>query len=119
MPILDRGNASSASPGLEGYTLVDGAKGAESLRIGDLTYHPGGKSTIHTHTVEEAMCIVEGELEAALGDEFITVRAGQTVLAPAGVAHGLANRGNSTARVVYVFPTAEPDNVVVAQWPWA
>jgi len=38
------------------------------------------------------MVIVEGTLEAVLGDEVVTLGPGYTVLAPAGVKHGFVNR---------------------------
>ena len=41
---------------------------------------------------------LDGELEAVLGDEVVTVKEGQTVLAPPGVKHGFVNRSGASAR---------------------
>ena len=53
---------------------------------------------------EEAMVIVEGSLEAILGDQVVTLGEGDTVLAPAGVKHGFENRSGATARLLAIFP---------------
>ena len=62
---------------------------------------------------EEAMVILEGEMDAILGDEVITVGVGQTVLAPSGVRHGFVNRSGSPARVLAIFPTANMERTLV------
>jgi len=59
---------------------------------GILRSKPGARATTHIHPdTEEAMVIVEGTLEAVLGDEMVTLGPGDTVLAPAGVKHGFVN----------------------------
>jgi quercetin dioxygenase-like cupin family protein len=58
------------------------------------------------------MVIVDGELEAVLGDETVTVNAGDTVLAPAGVKHGFVNRSQSQAALLALFPKTEFQRVL-------
>ena len=113
MAILGKGNSQPAFPNVVRWTLVDGDKCAESLRVAELLYEPGGTSTTHYHPTEEAMVILEGEMEALLGDDIVTVNAGQTVLAPAGVKHRLANRSGSIARVMAIFPTINVESIEV------
>ena len=61
---------------------------------------------------EEAMVIVEGSLEAILGDQVvITLGEGDTVLAPAGVKHGFENRSGATARLLAIFPKTQFERV--------
>ena len=67
----------------------------------------------HIHPTEEAMVMLEGEMDAILGDEVITVREGQTVLAPPGVRHGFVNRSGAPARVLAIFPTAFMERTLV------
>jgi putative monooxygenase len=115
MPILKRSDTDmdSLGPGVDRWTLVDGEKGADSLSVGDLRLAPGGTVRTHFHPTEEAMVILEGELDAVLGDEVIKVKAGDTVLAPIGVKHGFVNRSGTSARVMAIFPTATIERTFV------
>ena len=113
MAILGKGDSQPAFPNVVRWTLVDGDKGAEALRVSELTYEPGGSSNTHYHPTEEAMVILEGEMEALLGDDIVIVNAGDTVLAPAGVKHRLANRSGAIARVMAIFPTINVNSTQV------
>ena len=73
----------------------------------------GSTAATHIHPTEEAMVILEGELDAILGDEIIMVKEGQTVLAPAGVKHGFINRSGAEARLMAIFPTARIERTLV------
>ena len=79
MPILDKKDIELEllGPGVERHAIVDGTQGADSLSVGDVKIEPGSKAPTHFHPTEEAMVILEGELEAVLGDEVITVTEGQ------------------------------------------
>ena len=115
MPILETNEANMVeiSPGVERWQLVSSEHGAQSLTVADLTLAPESKVPTHMHPTEEAMVILEGELEAILGDAVTTVRAGQTVLAPARVKHGFVNRSGSDARLMAIFPTADMERIPV------
>ena len=115
MPILKKSDVemNEIAPGVERWELVNGDLGAESLTVADLTISPGSKAPTHTHPTEEAMLIVDGELQAVLGDEIITVKEGETVLAPAGVRHGFVNASGADARVLGIFPTAKVERTLV------
>jgi quercetin dioxygenase-like cupin family protein len=115
MPILNKSEVemNEISPGVERWEIVSGELGSDSLTVADLTLAPGSRAPTHIHPTEEAMIIVEGELEAVLGDDIVTVEAGQTVLAPAGVKHGFVNRTGSAARVMGVFPTGKVERTFV------
>ena len=84
MPLLYRANAKTE----EGYLdiprtiLVDASHGAQSLWVGHhLEIEPGARAMTHIHPdTEEAMVIVEGTLEAVLGDEMVTLGPGDAVL---------------------------------------
>ena len=115
MPILnkDEDNKDEIFPGVDRYTLLDGTMGAESLSLGDMSVSPGSTVRPHIHPTEEAMVILDGELEAIIGDQVVTVTAGQTVLAPPGVKHGFVNRGKNSARLMAIFPTATIERTYV------
>ncbi len=116
MPIIHYSDAESGEgyPGVTRAVLVDDRNGALSLYIGHLTIVPGGSVSTHIHPdTEEAMVIVEGNLEAILGDEVVTLGPGDTVLAPAGVKHGFVNRSQSNAALVAAFPKTSFERVLV------
>ena len=116
MPILRRADAETSEgyPGVPRATLVGADNGAQSLWVGHLEVSPGSTITTHIHPdTEEAMVIVEGELEAVLGDEVVTLGPGDTVLAPAGVKHGFVNRSGENAALLALFPKTEFHRVPV------
>ncbi len=115
MPILNKSDiqADEIAPGVDRWAIVDGTQGADSLSVGDLTLADGSTAATHIHPTEEAMVILEGELDAVLGDEVITVKEGQTVLAPARVKHGFINRSGAEAIVMAIFPTARIERTLV------
>ena len=76
MPIISQADATTevGYPGVERSVLVDATQGALSLYISHLEIGPGGRVTTHIHPdSEEAMVIVEGSLEAILGDQVVTL----------------------------------------------
>ena len=116
MPIIkkeDLAKRQGSSPGLEVCLLVDADQGSCSLRIGELTIAPNTRIPRHIHTTtEEAMILLEGNLDVVLGSERTTIGPGHTVLAPAGTTHGFVNRYEQPARLLYVFPTQDVDRVL-------
>ena len=108
MPVLYGSNAKTEEgyPGISRTILLDASHGAESLWVGRLEIDPGARVTTHIHPdTEEAMVILEGQLEAVLADEVVTLGPGDTVLAPAGVKHGFINRSAAKAVLLATFPT--------------
>ena len=66
------------------------------LLLGLNCLEPGQSDRAHTHPDQDKFYFVlEGEGEFALGSETLTATAGQTIIAPAGVTHGVANKANS------------------------
>ena len=115
MSILDVDSSylSELYPGVRRQGLVDGERGALSLSVADLVLTPESRVATHVHPTEEAMVILEGQLEAVLGDQVVTVTSGQTVLAPAGVKHGFVNRSEAPARLMAIFPTSKVERTLV------
>ncbi len=115
MTIIDRQQSppEESFPGIDRWTYVNDPMGADSLTVMELEMSDGSVVPTHTHPTEEAMVILEGELEAVLGDEIVTVTAGQTILAPSGVRHGFVNRSAGPARLMAIFPTARMERTLV------
>ena len=115
MTIIDSRQASAQEsfPGIDRRTYVNGEMGAESLSVMDLVMSSESTVPTHTHPTEEAMVVLEGQLEAVIGDQVVTVQPGQTILASAGVPHGLTNKSGADARIMAIFPTGTVERTLV------
>jgi mannose-6-phosphate isomerase-like protein (cupin superfamily) len=79
------------------------AFGAAQLTVFEQWCDPGVGAPPHLHAVEELLRIVEGEAEVTVGAERASLRAGASVVIPAGVVHGFFNTGSGTLRVLAVL----------------
>ena len=66
-------------------------------------FEPGGVLPEHTDSAEEWLFVLEGTVEATIGDETGILEAGQLVLVPAIAPHSARNIGDGTARVLGFF----------------
>jgi quercetin dioxygenase-like cupin family protein len=64
------------------------------LLLGLNCLEPGQSDRAHTHAEQDKFYfVVEGEGEFQIGDETVNAGQGHTVIAPAGVPHGVKNAG--------------------------
>lgn len=69
---------------------------------------PGQEQAPHRHAESDKIYVVlDGAAVATIGDESAPLAAGQAVIAPPGVRHGIAN-ASTTRYVVLVFMTPKP-----------
>jgi quercetin dioxygenase-like cupin family protein len=64
---------------------------------------PGAELPLHQDSAEELLLVLDGELEATVGDEQGTLAERELALVPAMVPHGLRNASGRTARVLGFF----------------
>lgn len=64
---------------------------------------PGGTVLPHTHDVTEVIYFIQGEVNVLLGDQRTICKPGDTIVAPAGVIHGVANRTEVTSGQISFF----------------
>lgn len=86
----------------EGVTtvmLVSALTSASQLCIFDQYCAPGLGAPTHLHAVEEVLTVIAGEADVWLNDERRRVRAGQSVIIPAGQRHGFTNATETTLHV--------------------
>ena len=117
MPIIKKqelGNTGAAS-GAESWILVGVAQGSQSLHIEEVSVAPNARipRRINPRT-EVAIIVQQGKLDAILGRERVPIGPGDTVLAPAGSAHGFLNRYEEPARLLFVYPTHQVEQVEVS-----
>src|SRR5947207_1228938 len=53
----------------------------------------------HLHAVEEVLTLLAGRAEVWVDEEHATLKAGQSVIVPAGHRHGFRNTGETTLHV--------------------
>lgn len=80
---------------------------ADSLALVHILLEPGGRVPPHTDSAEEVVLVLEGTVEAHVGDESGTLEAGGMVLIPAMALHSIRNVGDGTARMLGFFSGAE------------
>ena len=108
MPIIDHADvrwAPTMQRVRERY-LVSKDQGTVSLTIKEVEIAPGWESRLHTHPVDVSMQVMSGAIQAIIGDEVRTVRAGTTLLAPPGVPHTLINHLWTPAVLLITYPSA-------------
>ena len=115
MPIIKKqelSNRAGAAGGAERCILVGADQGSRSLHIEEVSVAPNARIP-RPHT-EVAIIMQEGKLDAILGRERLPIGPGDTVLAPAGSAHGFLNRYQESARLLFVYPTHQVEQVEVS-----
>jgi quercetin dioxygenase-like cupin family protein len=80
---------------------------ADSSALVHMLLEPGGCVPPHTDSAEEVVLVMEGTVEAHVGDESGTLEAGGMVLIPAMARHSIRNVGDGTARMLGFFSGAE------------
>jgi quercetin dioxygenase-like cupin family protein len=81
--------------------------GAKSTCVGFSTWKPGASTKQMIHETEEIAFILSGEGKLSVGDKFVSYKAGQGVLIPAGVQHGVVNDSDEDMTMVYIFAYPE------------
>ena len=109
MPIIKKGQVPAGD--LNGYRsqpLANADLGAARLTVSQITISPGGEIRLHTHPGhEECMVILSGDLTAIIAGKEAPVSAGDTVIAPSDIVHGLKNNSGQPAIFIAIFPTTD------------
>ena len=94
--------------------LVGGAAPvqASNFSMGYVTLEPqGGQVPWHNQEQEEVYFVVTGTGEMCLGEEKMTLTAGQAVSIPTGVFHQLTNIGDDILNFIYCYgPAGDVDH---------
>lgn len=77
-------------------------------------FEPGAVAAKHSHPGEEIAYVLKGSLEYQLGDGSpVTLKAGETLFIPAGVAHTAKNVGNGKASELATYIVKKGTPLVV------
>ena len=78
-------------------------RGSASLTMGISTFQPGSVIPLHSHNVEEAITILEGEAIAIIDGREYPVGAYDTTFVPPGVPHHFRNDSGGQMRFLWVY----------------
>ena len=106
--------AGTSTTGTQTDTLLGKDNGGQNLTVVSAALVPGAGLALHIHAgYEEATLVVEGNIEAVLEGETRTLGPGDLLLVPAGVTHTITNQSDKLARVLAIYPTTNPERVMV------
>jgi quercetin dioxygenase-like cupin family protein len=91
-------------PGRRSRNLVGSEHGFDSLFVAETEMDAGSSIPFHTHPIEEAWVVTEGELVLRLGEETVVVPAGSVARVPPEVPHAVRNEGSGVARALTAAP---------------
>jgi quercetin dioxygenase-like cupin family protein len=85
--------------GVQTRMVISARNGATQLCVFEQWVASGKGAPTHSHPVEELLTVREGEAEMWLGEARRLVRAGQSLIVPAGCLHGFRNAGTGTLHI--------------------
>lgn len=94
--------------GLRHRTVIDHAGGAAALALWQEEHEAGFEVPLHRHDCEEIITVLEGRIEAGIGDETFAVGPAQSLLIPAGELHGFRVAGDRPVRLLALFSSSDP-----------
>ncbi len=97
LPSINRAKGVISQP------LVLRERGSTSLTMGISTFEPGAAIPLHTHNVEEAITILEGEAVAIIDGHEYVVRPYDTTFVPPGVPHCFRNESARQMRFLWTY----------------
>jgi quercetin dioxygenase-like cupin family protein len=107
--------SSAQAPRPSGSTRIDlqrhdlSIEGREVLQA-RVDFAPGAYFPNHTHPGEEIIYVLSGTIEYEVAGKLVTVKAGDVLFVPNGVAHAARNVGNTLASelATYVLEKGKP-----------
>lgn len=88
--------------------LIGPGEGAPRFFTRKFTIEPGGWIPEHRHaSIEHEQVVLEGEMVVSLDGEERTVKAGDAIFIPAGVAHWYENRTKAPMSFLCVVPKTD------------
>ena len=96
-----------AAEGMQKGVLLDDTDGAPHFAMRRFVLEPGASVPEHTNEVEHEQYVLEGEYTVGIDGETYEVRAGDSLLIPAGAIHWYENDGDEAGAFVCVVPNGD------------
>ena len=110
MPIVSHANIPE-TPWRPNYRKWDITRPGDGTTSSSMSYSVvglGAGAPLHTHQADELIVVLDGTLEARLGDEVQRVDAEHTLVIPPNTPHSFTNVGPGDARLLTFFPDPAP-----------
>ena len=105
MPILKSSDAPTFTlPGLIVTGLASPSRGAAETSTWRVVLAPGAAGAVHSVDREEIFVVLEGRAVATLGDQRLSVEAGDTLIVPPHTPFALANPAASPCVAIAMLP---------------
>ena len=98
-----------AAPGMQRGVLVGPAEDAPNFAMRRFVLEPGASVPRHTNEVEHEQYVLAGEYVVGIGDEEVTVSAGDALHIPAGTVHWYRNEGQEAGAFLCAVPTGDDE----------
>lgn len=84
--------------------------GSQGLTVGRVVIRAGQSNPRHRHPgCEEVLYLLKGRLKHSIGDDVVTLSAGDTISIPAGVFHNAVSVGDEDADMIVAYSTGRRD----------
>ena len=112
MPIIDHSQAPEVPwrPGYRKWDITTAEHGVTTslrLHVGE----PGTGAPLHTHSIDELIVIMSGELEVRIDGEIHLVTKDHTLAVPPGAEHSFTVISDGPAELLVMFPDTDPYSV--------
>jgi len=78
--------------------------GSEGMTLGRVSIKTGASNPLHAHpNCTEVLILLEGRIEHVVGNESLTLEAGDVLAVPAGVAHRAQSIGEVDADMIVAY----------------
>lgn len=102
-------------PGVFARNYYANLIGSENVSMLDIFLKPNSEIPLHIHpSHEEIIVVLSGSLIAYVSDDQTTsISAGNVIVVSESQTHKVVNDGDTTAHLLGIFPTKEPERVIV------
>lgn len=110
MPIVNHNELPETPwrPNYRKWDITRPGDGTTSSSVAISAVGVGAGAPLHSHEADEFIVVLEGALEARLGDEVARVGPDHTIVIPPNVPHGFVSVGPGEARIISFFPISDP-----------
>ena len=112
MPIVEHKSLPETPwrPNYRKWDITTPGDGTTSSSLSQSIVGAGAGAPLHTHEADELIVVLEGTLDARLGDEVRRVGPDQTLVIPPNTPHSFTCVGPADARLITFFPVSDPFN---------
>ena len=112
MPVVDHNSLPETPwrPNYRKWDITGPGDGTTSSSLAHSVVEVGTGAPLHVHQADELITVLEGTLEARLGDDVQRAGPNTTVVIPPDVPHSFKSVGPGPARLLTFFPVPDPFN---------